>query len=59
MVRETLVRVSAPDFVAGAVFAMEPLICIHAADKLAHFIGRGIHKLEDSARRNKWKIEYL
>lgn len=47
-----LVRVDARDFCAGAVYAHDPPICVRAADKLAVFERRGLHRLVVAARAN-------
>ena len=52
-------RVFARDFFAGTIDAHDPPICIHAADKLGHIIGRGLHKLEEAAKQSEWLLEQI
>lgn len=54
-----VVRIQGPDFCAGAVFDLDPPICIEAAPRLAFLAGRGYAKCRDLARRQGWTIEVL
>jgi hypothetical protein len=41
---EILLRVTANNFCAGAIFNCDPPICTEVADRLQSFIGHGLHK---------------
>jgi hypothetical protein len=60
MQNELLLRVTGPGFCCGAVFAMDPPICIRAADKIELVaLHRGLDRVITHCRRQGWAYEVL
>jgi hypothetical protein len=56
---EILLRVTSPDFCAGAVYACDPPICIDAADRIQSFIGHGLNRCLAHCKRKGWQVELM
>ena len=56
---EILLRITADDFCAGAVFGCDPPICIRAADKLEILTGHGLDKCIGFCEQQGWRYEVL
>lgn len=59
MKAEYIIRVTAPDFVAGAVVDLDPPIIVMAADKLLLFKNKRPEKLINFCKSNGWDYELL
>lgn len=55
-----LLRVTGPDFCAGAVFDCDPPICVRAADKISLvFLNRGLNQCIALCRLKGWRYEVV
>lgn len=53
-----LARIIADDFVCGAIYEMEPPICVKAAPKVERLLlSKGLHKLKAEAEKRGWHVE--
>lgn len=52
-----LLRVTAADLCAGALFDCDPPLCIKAADRICFFVGHGLDRCIRYCDRQGWQFE--